>query len=157
MELGFCERWLFNQHGDLSMWVLPNEVAWNFRSFDILFVVTVRNTNVKCNYLPSVRIFTVTSYVNVQYFTVSKVKVLFCPVLPDFRNSVTCLRFPGFTRLPLRYKTKLCCLELRLKVPTSVYVLLLQIYQTSSHGDRSVCSSMSSWGLGVGLANLHWQ
>jgi hypothetical protein len=152
MEIGFCERWLFNQHGDdLSMWVLPNEVTWTFRAFDILFVVTLRNTEVKCNHLLPVRIFTDTSFVNVQYFTVPKVKVLFSSVLSDFRNSVTYLRFPSFTRLPLRYKTKLCCFELRLEVPTSVYVLLLQIYRTSNHGDRSVCSSISSWGLGVGL------
>jgi len=34
---------------------------------------------VKCNYLPSVRIFTVTSNVSGQYFIVPKVKVLLFP------------------------------------------------------------------------------
>jgi hypothetical protein len=95
MELGFCERWLFNRHGDdLSMWVLPNEVTWTFRAFDILFVVTLRKTEVKCNYLPSVHIFTITSYVNVQYFTVPKVKSTFLSSAPRFQEQRYLFKVP---------------------------------------------------------------
>ena len=47
-------------------------------------MVTLGKTAVKCNYLQSVRIFTITGYVNLQYFIVQKVKSTFLSSAPRF-------------------------------------------------------------------------